>query len=173
MLRKFETVLVLSLLALSMTGFSSSAVPMAEQEGNPWWIWLAVFVALVAFLAFVIWWWLRADRAEETEATTSGSHRTAELEVPVKAPPAQDDLKRIEGIGPKISSVLQASGIDTFAKLSQTDVGRLREVLEAASPNLLRLADPATWPEQATLAAQGSWAALEKLQDELKGGRRA
>jgi predicted flap endonuclease-1-like 5' DNA nuclease len=173
MLQKIETLLVPSSLALSMTGFSSSAVPMAEQEGNPWWIWLAIFAALVAFLAFVVWWWLRTGSAEETEATPSASHRTAELELPVEASPALDDLKRIEGIGPKISSVLQAAGIDTFARLSQTDVERLREVLEAESPNLLRLADPATWPEQASLAAQGSWAALEKLQDELKGGRRA
>jgi hypothetical protein len=29
-----------------------------------------------------------------------------------------------------------------------------------------------TWPEQAKLAASGEWEALEKLQDELKGGKR-
>jgi hypothetical protein len=36
----------------------------------------------------------------------------------------------------------------------------------------IRLADPATWPEQAHLAAAGHWGALETLQNELKGGRR-
>mgnify|MGYP001035149878 CR=1 FL=1 len=29
-----------------------------------------------------------------------------------------------------------------------------------------------TWAEQAELAAKGDWDALEKLQDELSGGRR-
>jgi hypothetical protein len=32
--------------------------------------------------------------------------------------------------------------------------------------------NPAGWIEQAELAAKGDWAALEKLQSELKGGRR-
>jgi hypothetical protein len=36
----------------------------------------------------------------------------------------------------------------------------------------LRLAHPATWPEQAALAATGEWEALEALQAKLKGGRR-
>jgi hypothetical protein len=31
--------------------------------------------------------------------------------------------------------------------------------------------DPATWPEQAKLAAEGNWEELKKRQDELKGGR--
>jgi predicted flap endonuclease-1-like 5' DNA nuclease len=145
---------------------------MAEQEGNPWWIWLVIFAALVAFAAIVIWWWLRTSAEEEAEAAPVPSHRAGQLEIPVEAPPAQDDLKQIEGIGPKISSVLQAAGIGTFAKLGQSDVERLKEVLAAESPNLLRLADPTTWPEQARLAAQAEWEALEKLQSELKGGRR-
>jgi predicted flap endonuclease-1-like 5' DNA nuclease len=87
-------------------------------------------------------------------------------------PPAADDLTRIEGIGPKIASVLQAAGITTFAQLADADVQRLREILEHADPRLLRLAQPATWPEQSALAAAGAWEALEALQNQLKGGRR-
>ena len=37
----------------------------------------------------------------------------------------------------------------------------------------IRVAFPSTWPVQAKLAADGLWDALEKFQDELKGGRRA
>jgi predicted flap endonuclease-1-like 5' DNA nuclease len=98
-----------------------------------------------------------------------------EAEAPTEEalPPAADDLKRIDGIGPKISSVLQAAGIATFATLAATDVGRLEEVLEAENPRLLRLADSATWPEQAQLAAAGDWEGLEALQSTLKGGRRS
>jgi small subunit ribosomal protein S2 len=96
-------------------------------------------------------------------------------EVPVEPPPPPkaDDLKRIEGIGPKIASVLQGAGISTFAHLAETSVEQLRQILQDADPRLIRLADPTTWPEQAKLAAAGEWDAFGALLDELKGGRRA
>ena len=81
-----------------------------------------------------------------------------------------DDLKIIEGIGPKIASILAASGITTFAQLAATDVSRLREII--AQAGLTALADPATWPQQAALAAAGKLDELEALQGRLKGGRR-
>ncbi len=85
----------------------------------------------------------------------------------VPVPP--DNLKRIEGIGPKISGVLQEAGIKTFAQLAETEVSRLQAILDDAG---IRLAYPETWPEQAALAAAGDWDALTALQDQLKGGRR-
>jgi predicted flap endonuclease-1-like 5' DNA nuclease len=96
------------------------------------------------------------------EATTPEPEKT----------PAPDDLKRIEGIGPKISSVLQAAGISTFEQLAATAVSQIEEILEAESLRLRRLADPTTWPEQAGLAATGDWDELEALQSNLRGGRR-
>lgn len=92
---------------------------------------------------------------------------SAEVEA---SPAAVDDLKLIEGIGPRIAAVLGEQGITTFRQLSETPVERLRDILRSY-PNL-RLADPATWPEQAALAARGDWPALTALQDSLKGGRR-
>jgi large subunit ribosomal protein L17 len=85
---------------------------------------------------------------------------------------ASDDLKRIEGIGPKIASVLQEAGLTTFVQLADTEVGQLEQILEEADPRLLRLADPSSWPEQAALAAGGEWDALEALQATLERGRR-
>jgi predicted flap endonuclease-1-like 5' DNA nuclease len=82
---------------------------------------------------------------------------------------APDDLQRIEGIGPKISGLLQAAGITTFAQLTASDVGRLEQIVREAG---ITIADPTTWPEQARLAAAGRWDELEVLQEELKGGRR-
>jgi predicted flap endonuclease-1-like 5' DNA nuclease len=82
-----------------------------------------------------------------------------------------DDLKRIEGIGPKISSLLQDAGIVTFAQLAESSVDRLKQIMDAAG--LLSIANPSTWPEQAALAATNKWDELEVLQNELKGGRRA
>ncbi len=86
-------------------------------------------------------------------------------------PSKPDDLKRIEGIGPKIAELLNAAGITTFAQLAQTDVETLRQILVKAGRRFA-LASPETWPEQAALAAKGDWDALKRLQDSLKGGRR-
>jgi len=81
-----------------------------------------------------------------------------------------DDLKVIEGIGPKISGLLYDAGIKTFAQLAEADVSKLQGILDAAK---LPLGNPETWPEQAKPAAAGDWEALEALQDQLKGGQRA
>ena len=89
-------------------------------------------------------------------------------------PPAEpDDLTRIEGIGPKLSSVLQEAGILTYAQLAEASPDALKDILEAADPRLLRLAHPASWPEQAALAATGEWEALDALKGTLKRGRKA
>lgn len=107
-----------------------------------------------------------AATAEATApATAAEPSATAEA-----APPKPDNLTRIEGIGPKIASLLQEANIATFDQLAAAEVSRLEEILEAAD---LPMIDPTTWPEQASLAASGEWETLEALQDLLKGGRRA
>ncbi len=82
-----------------------------------------------------------------------------------------DDLKRIEGIGPKIATLLNEAGIYTFAELSKASPAMLADVLQAAGARY-RLAKPGTWQEQASLAAAGKEEELKKLQEELKGGVR-
>ena len=83
---------------------------------------------------------------------------------------APDDLKKIEGIGPKIASILNEAGIMTFAELAGAEVDKLKEILEGAGSRY-KAHDPSTWPQQAGLAAEGKWDELQKLQDELDGGR--
>jgi predicted flap endonuclease-1-like 5' DNA nuclease len=85
------------------------------------------------------------------------------------AEPEPDDLTRVEGIGPKMSSLLAEAGIVTFRQLAASDPAALRQMLRDEG---LQFADPGTWPEQAALAAIGAWDALEALQEELSGGRR-
>jgi len=82
-----------------------------------------------------------------------------------------DNLKRIEGIGPKIEQLLKADGIDTFEKLAKSGLEQLTAILVKAGPRF-RIHKPTTWAEQAGLAAKGEWEVLKKLQDELKGGLR-
>ncbi|MEZ4787394.1 MAG: 50S ribosomal protein L21 [Flavobacterium haoranii] len=91
-------------------------------------------------------------------------------EAPAKTSKKGDDLKKIEGIGPKAAEVLVAAGIDTFAKLAEASADKVKEVLDAAEAKVQHL-DPTTWAQQAQLAADGKWDELQKLQDELNGGR--
>ena len=86
------------------------------------------------------------------------------------APVVPDDLKIVEGIGPKIEEILHEAGIKTFAQLAAASVGQLEQIVREDAG--IRIAFPDTWPEQARLAADGKWEALETLQEELKGGRR-
>ncbi|WP_170110296.1 isoamylase early set domain-containing protein [Flavilitoribacter nigricans] len=88
-----------------------------------------------------------------------------------KTAPVADDLKKIEGIGPKIAGLLNAKGIHTYADLSKAKKAILQETLAAAGSRY-KMHDPTTWPQQAKLAAKGDWAKLDKLQAELKGGKK-
>lgn len=81
-----------------------------------------------------------------------------------------DDLKKIEGIGPKISELLTGAGYGTFAELAQADVEKLKEVLAEAGSRY-KMHDPTTWPQQAEMAAAGDWDKLKAWQDELDGGK--
>jgi predicted flap endonuclease-1-like 5' DNA nuclease len=84
----------------------------------------------------------------------------------------QDDLKIVEGIGPKIEELLHSHDIKTWKALSETDPERLKEILVAAGPNF-QIHDPGTWPAQAGMADRGEWDALKKWQDELDAGKTA
>ncbi len=81
-----------------------------------------------------------------------------------------DDLKIIEGIGPKVNSLLNDAGIFTFSQLAETEESKIREILDQAG---LRLLNPATWAEQAQLAAAGKMDDLKVLQERLTAGRRS
>lgn len=81
-----------------------------------------------------------------------------------------DDLTVIEGIGPKIKSVLNAAGISSFTQLASLDAEKIKEILTAGG---IRLAETTTWPEQARLATLGKKDELKAYQDTLKGGRTA
>jgi len=80
------------------------------------------------------------------------------------------DLKIIEGIGPKIESVLKDAGIADWSALAAAEPGRLKEILEDAGDQY-RMHNPYTWPLQARLAAAGRWEEFNTYQEELKGGR--
>ena len=184
------------LLSKSSELFSVPAASTLQEVqrwgGLTWYAWLLLFLIAVVFL----WWRLsRSAKQFDIEAREAGSHEEAhesdeiyepDVEEPIAAAaivvdePVEieavpegtvtEDLTKVEGIGPKISELLGAAGITTYAQLADTDVSRLDEILDEAG---LHIADESSWPEQAGLAADGKWDELTALQDELKGGRKA
>jgi len=162
--------------------------------GKRLWMKIARQVSLAGALAILVWWFLRQyleqdqvtaeypistvsgamDDLPDKESYTSAKGQGHSVVVTAKAPVIKDqtvpdNLRLIEGIGPKISGVLADAGIITFAQLAATEVDRLRQILADAG---VRIAYPDTWPEQAALAAADSWEDLRRLQSQLDRGRR-
>ena len=80
-----------------------------------------------------------------------------------------DDLTVIEGIGPKTDELLRANGIESFVQVAQLHVDDLLDILARGGPSF-RLANPASWAQQALLAAENRWADLKQMQNAMIGG---
>ena len=85
------------------------------------------------------------------------------------ATPGRDDLKRIEGIGPKMEEALHAAGIRTFAQLAATSTDTIRSAIEKAGLKFAPSLD--TWARQADLLAKGDEAGFAALTAQLVAGR--
>lgn len=122
-----------------------------------------------------------SDLGESLSAV--GSVDVAEVQAEIASPPAgtepaladlepseRDELTSLEGIGPKISELLNENGIYTFTQLAGTSVERLAAILALGGPRF-QTANPETWAQQAMLARDGKWEELKELQDRLRGGR--
>lgn len=83
----------------------------------------------------------------------------------------ENDLKIVEGIGPKISEILINRGIKTWKSLSETPSGLIKEYLLTDGGPRYRIHFPETWPEQAKLAHEGQWQELKAFQEKLLGGK--
>ena len=94
----------------------------------------------------------------------------ADAATPSAVPIAGDNLKIVEGIGPKIEQLLKAAGIRTWAELAHATPEEIKAVLTKAGSQY-NSHNPGTWPKQADMAAKGQWEALETWQKELMGGK--
>lgn len=81
-----------------------------------------------------------------------------------------DDLKIVEGIGPKIEALFHNHGVKTWEALSQCSTEKCQKVLDSGGSRF-RMHDPKTWPRQAQLAFEGQWQELHDWQDILSGGK--
>jgi predicted flap endonuclease-1-like 5' DNA nuclease len=110
-------------------------------------------------------------KSEETpvaaKLTKKASRRVATQETTGAGTPGKpDDLLRIDGVGPKSVSALQAAGIDSFQKLANTSEAQILEILTVAKVRLV--ANYTTWAQQAAYAARGDWEGFDRFNHERK-----
>lgn len=144
---------------------------------------MLILLAVTALVGWLIGRWITngkirslreslADRQgnlEDCRKSTNLSFVASTVPVTTKIVTVQN-LKVIEGIGPKIEQLLHKNGILTLDQLAKTTPERISEIFQLASPGF-QMHDPTTWPKQAALAHQGKWDALSELQEKLDGGR--
>lgn len=82
----------------------------------------------------------------------------------------KENLKKVEGIGPKTEEIFNSKGIMTWAQLAATSAEDLKSYLSEAGSRYEHM-DPTTWPEQAQMLADGKMDELKAWQDKLDGGR--
>ena len=88
----------------------------------------------------------KADAKKEVEAVAEEKKEAPKAEA--KNSDAKDDLKKLDGVGPKLEEVFNAAGIATFENFAATPVEKLNEILEEAGSRYASK-DPAPWVEQA------------------------
>lgn len=126
-------------------------------------LWILYIGLAIFVLAILLGWWSASRKPEQVEVMVE-----AEVSKP-KRKKVADDLVKIEGIGPKTVKLLNRAGIETFEDLAQAKAADVQKLLDEAG---LQMMNPEGWIDQAKLAAKGDWDGFEKLQRELKGGRR-
>jgi predicted flap endonuclease-1-like 5' DNA nuclease len=111
---------------------------------------------------------VKTEAAAPKKAATKPATKPA---APKKAASTKDDLKIIEGVGPKIEELLNAAGIHSFKDLSESNTDALKAIL-AGGGKRYAIHNPSTWAEQAGLAASGKMDELKAWQVELNGGKK-
>jgi predicted flap endonuclease-1-like 5' DNA nuclease len=95
---------------------------------------------------------------KHNEKAMAGKPRAAAAAAATAVAAAPDDLTQINGIGPRIQSILNEGGITTYAELEHANTGELRSIIAvggALPPSSLD-----SWPTQATYASRGDWSGL-------------
>lgn len=97
---------------------------------------------------------------DEALQDTETTHITA-------ADVVNETLTVIEGIGPKVESLLKEAGITSFAQLAASSPDDLKAILKAAK---LHVANPTSWPRQAQYLVDGDQEGFLAYTAELRGG---
>lgn len=101
-------------------------------------------------------------KEDVTEVAQTIKEKVSDLRA---ATAVKTDLKVINGIGPKLESVLNEAGINNYADLAKSSKADLQKILDKAGPRY-RMHNPEDWKAQAKLA-------LENKIDELKAWKKS
>ncbi len=82
----------------------------------------------------------------------------------------QDNLQIIEGVGPKMESILKENGVNSLSELAGKSTSDVQAILDKYGDKY-KIIDPKTWVQQSGLAAGGKWEELIDLQKRLDTGR--
>ncbi len=102
-----------------------------------------------------------SGQAPEIHARSSGAEVYHEL--------SKDNLQIIDGIGPKMESVLKENGISNWQALANQTQEDLNSILLSYG-HKYQMIDPSSWSKQATLAKDGQWDELIRLQKGFTAG---
>lgn len=105
-------------------------------------------------------------KAEPPKAEPSKAAASKSIYAGVKS----DNLQIIEGIGPKMESVLKENGIDSHKTLGVKSLDELQTILNKYGDKY-KIIDPSTWAQQAKLAGEGNFDGLIDLQKNLNAGK--
>ncbi len=81
-----------------------------------------------------------------------------------------DNLQIVEGIGPKMESVLKENGVNTHTELANQTPDSLRAILSKYGDKY-KIIDPTTWAQQASYASKNDWDGMIDLQKKLDAGK--
>lgn len=104
---------------------------------------------------------------EKAAAVKAVAVKAVAVKAVTPKPARPDDLKRVEGVGPKMQQALRAVGIETFAQLASTPQGELQSAIDAAKLMSLSVG---TWAKQARFLADGDEAGFVAYIEQLVGG---
>lgn len=116
---------------------------------------IIIMLAIAFLLGMLVHWAFTDDNNEccdHEEVKPKPAPRTVRKVTPAPAKKVvrttKDNLRLIDGIGPKIESILNKEGIKSFGDLASAKKTTLDAILEKAGPRF-QMHDPATWAIQA------------------------
>lgn len=134
---------------------------------------IGIILLWTFILGMMMWWIIKPkthhdafDVLEEIPEVKASYALQKKVEKKPLLPDAQDDLKIIVGITPKVEKLLHEQGIYTFESIVQEDVAWLEALLLQGGPSFQKYS-PVTWPDQARLADHAKWTELEEYQEIL------
>lgn len=109
---------------------------------------------------------------KEVATPTATTSKNTAMPIATGSVSGKDNLKIIEGIGPKVEELLSRNNIRSFSDLESLPYEKLSQILRQENGKFQMLLISAyTWSKQASIAKDGDMEALKKYQDTLSSGR--